>query len=97
MIGNGDGNWQQPDCGEKTINDGKWHYITGVYNRTALVFSCYVDGTNTGSVTLLNTFPGMSDSQPHIGGSLSSSGYYSIIGQIDNLRVYASNLEGISN
>ena len=79
LIGNSSG-YTETLCGTKTINDNKWHQITGIYDNPSKKFSCYVDGVYGGTVTTVD-FTGFSTSAPAIGG-------YSFAGYIDEVKIY---------
>jgi prepilin-type N-terminal cleavage/methylation domain-containing protein len=90
LIGNG--SYTETLCGTKTANDGNWHNIAGVFDRTAGVFSCYIDGALVGTVAIA-LYPNMSDAAPQIGKGACCTAF---VGQLDNVRIYATNLSGIS-
>ena len=89
LIGNG--GYNETSCGSRTVNDGKWHHIAGVFDRSALTFRCYVDGAAAGSNTLSSFWANMNDSAPRIGAPVCCTNY---VGQLDDVRVFALNLSG---
>ncbi|HEU5114785.1 MAG TPA: LamG domain-containing protein [Candidatus Paceibacterota bacterium] len=87
LIGNGAFN--ENTCGSKTANDGKWHHIAGVFDRTNLVFKCFVDGALSGTVGLSSFYTNMNDAAPRIGAPPCCVPF---VGGIDDVRIYAANL-----
>ena len=80
LIGNSNGH-TETSCGTKTINDNKWHMITGIYNNETNKFTCYIDGSLESSVTVVD-FTDYLTSSPKIGG-------YAFNGFIDEVKIYA--------
>lgn len=89
----GNGSYNEGACGTKIANDGTWHHIAGVFDRTALAFRCYVDGVVSGTVTLASSYPNMNDSAPRIGAPPCCADY---VGLLDDVRIYAANMSGAS-
>jgi prepilin-type N-terminal cleavage/methylation domain-containing protein len=90
--GAGGAGFVENTCGTKTANDGNWHNIAGVFDRTAGIFSCYIDGALVGTVAI-SYGANMLDSPPQIGKGVCCTAF---VGQLDNVRIYASNLSGLS-
>jgi prepilin-type N-terminal cleavage/methylation domain-containing protein len=95
LVGNATvaGGYLENQCGTKSVNDGKWHHIAGVFDRTTTTFSCYIDGKFVASVNFNNYYPNMDDSAPQIGRGVCCS---SFAGQLDNVRIYNQNLSSVS-
>ncbi|MFA5129787.1 MAG: LamG-like jellyroll fold domain-containing protein [Patescibacteria group bacterium] len=91
LIGNS-GAYTESGCGSKTANDGKWHQIAGVFNRSGGKFTCYIDGSRVADVTI-QSYPNMFDGSASFGHPYAALPF---VGQMDNIRVYASDLSGIS-
>lgn len=93
LIGNS-GSYVQTACGTsaKKVNDGKWHHLAGVFDRTNVnpKIYCYIDGNQVGSATIA-AFPGMLDTPPKIGTS-----WWTYVGGLDDVRVYAVNLSDVA-
>jgi len=83
----GDGGYIESTCGTKTVNDDKWHLITGVFER-GTAFKCYIDGTFVSSVPI-GTYPNMSLTAPRFGRPLCCIAFN---GLIDDVRIYAEAL-----
>ncbi len=84
LIGNSTGHTESANCGMKTINDGNWHLITGIYDR-GNAFYCYVDGVLNGSVSI-PFYEGMSNSAPSIGAPPCCTDFN---GTIDEVAIYS--------
>ena len=97
LIGNGS-TYTESTCGSKTVNDGTWHQIAGVFDRTTGVFSCYIDGSSAGTVAI--STPDSSaiwDGAASIGSSESGTGCCSaFVGELDNVRIYSTTMNGVS-
>ena len=89
----GNGGFNEGTCGTKTVNDGNWHHIAGVYDRAVLTFRCYVDGAAAGAGTLSSGWLGMNDAAPRIGTPPCCAPY---VGLLDDVKVYGVNLSGAS-
>ena len=78
-------------CSTQTVNDGRWHHIAGVFAKSSQRFYCYIDGHLAGTVTLNSVCSNMRDGAAVIG-----SGSYgnAFVGNLDNVRVYASDMSG---
>jgi len=89
LLGNGPNS--EGNCTSQAVNDGKWHHIAGVFDRTGLKMTCYIDGHASPSLTFPSAYAGMSDGLPYIG-----SGYCctAFVGQLDNVKVFTQNLSG---
>ncbi len=72
-------------CGNLNANDGNWHMIGGVFDRTNLIFYCYLDGVNIGSVNLTSAYPNMSLVAPKLAKPPCCTAF---VGQLDDVRVY---------
>jgi type II secretory pathway pseudopilin PulG len=95
LIGNNvlPGGWTESGgCSSKKVNDGKWHYITGVYNRSGGVFNCYIDGVKVGSMSI-QAYPNMQETSLPIMGSFYNVSPFD--GSLDNLRIYTKAYSGI--
>lgn len=92
LIGNDEG-YHENGCGTRKANDGRWHQIAGVFDRTGGFFYCYIDGTQVGKVSI-SLFPGMRDVPAVIGNGLATS--ESMVGNIDDVAIYAANLDGVA-
>jgi len=88
LIGNGLGN-TEGNCGAQKANDGKWHHIAGVFSRTGLSFTCYMDGHALSTITLPSAYAGATDIAARIGTSYCCSTF---TGQLDDVRVYTQDL-----
>ena len=86
LLGNTSGYTESP-CGGK-INDGVWHYIAGVFDRTGGAFNCYVNGALSGSISI-PAYPGANDNVPTIGVVCCTNLF---VGQADEISAYLSNL-----
>ena len=91
LIG-GTGGCTETLCGTKSVNDGKWHNIVGSFSHTDLVFTCYIDGQVDGTVSIAS-YTAMVDIAPYIGKGLCCTAF---AGQLDDVRIYAQNLSGVS-
>jgi hypothetical protein len=81
-------------CGSVLVNDGKWHHIAGVFDRSNLKFTCYMDGKFVADVTINNyTALSINDASPQIGSPPCCSDF---IGKIDDLYVFSQNLSLVS-
>lgn len=89
LIGNG--GYNETGCGSRAVNDGKWHHIAGVFDRSTLIFRCYVDGAAAGTSALSSFWPNMNDAAPRIGAPVCCANY---VGSLDDVRVFALNLSG---
>ena len=90
LIGNGVGN-SEGGCGNQkaNVNDGKWHHIAGVFSRTNLSVTCYLDGRAFNSIALSSSYSGAADAAARIGTSYCCTQF---VGQLDNVRVYTQDL-----
>ncbi len=87
----GDGAYTSMPCGGPNVNDGRWHMITGVFNRgTVNSFDCYLDGAKTGSVALPSNYPAMQVVvKPGIAKPPCCAPF---VGYIDDVRIYNRDL-----
>jgi len=85
LIGNGV--YIETTCGTEKVNDGKWHFITGVFDR-GNAFRCYIDGKKAGSVSI-STYPNMQDSAPGIGAPPCCRDF---TGFLDDVHIYSEAL-----
>lgn len=90
LIGNGPNT--EGGCGSKAVNDNKWHHIVGEFDRTSSVFRCYVDGHLSGTIAT-GSYPTISDGVVRIGTTACCTAF---VGLLDDVRVYRSNLSGVS-
>lgn len=88
----GDGPYSELNCGPAGINDGTWHHIAGVFDRTGGQFICYLDGKQVGTVAI-SAYPNAYNGNPGIGRPPCCQPF---VGQLDDLAVYAQNLNGVS-
>ena len=73
---------------KKTVNDGQWHHLTGVWNPTGTALSLYVDGVLDSSTTsVTGTLNNNTAGSFSIGSSWTNSGYFK--GVIDVVRFYS--------
>lgn len=91
LIGNG--TLTESTCGTRSVNDGLWHHIAGVYDRTALEFRCYIDGAYVGTVALASNYPNISDVPGKIGKPPCCS---NVDAKLDDVRIYRVNLSGVA-
>jgi len=83
----GSGSYTESMCGSKTVNDGKWHMITGVF-ESGSSFKCYIDGKYESFVSV-GSYPSMQNSAPGIGAPPCCTNYS---GYLDELKIYSYNL-----
>jgi hypothetical protein len=76
-------------CGARTVNDGLWHFIAGVY-QSGVNFTCYIDGKLEASVAVGN-FSAMQISAPRFGKPLCC---VPLNGFMDDVRIYNRALSG---
>jgi len=88
----GDGPYQEQNCGSAGINDGSWHHIVGVFDRSGGQFICYLDGKQTGTVAI-SYYPNFTDAIPGIGTPPCCQPF---IGSMDDIAIYAQNLDGVT-
>ncbi|MFA6340615.1 MAG: LamG-like jellyroll fold domain-containing protein [Candidatus Paceibacterota bacterium] len=79
-------------CTSRSVNDGSWHHIAGVFDRVNGIFSCYVDGNKVGTRSI-TYFANMNDSAPRIGKGICCTNF---VGSLDDVRIYSSSLDGLS-
>lgn len=92
----GNGSYTESTCGLKTANDGQWHQIAGVFDRTAGYFYCYIDGMNVGKVAI-SYDSNMNDGVATIGGGTAGGACCTaFVGKLDHVRIYASDMNGVS-
>ncbi len=85
LVGNG--SYTETTCGSKTVNDGTWHMITGVYNLSGTnQFNCYIDGVLAGTVSLPSNYVGYSAAAPGIGKPPCCQPF---TGYLDDVRIYS--------
>ncbi len=76
-------------CGNGGLSDGNWHMITGVFDRIAKTFTCYIDdgaaSGNTQTLSLPKEFSIHRQTPPVIGKYDAAPGYN---GRIDNLKMF---------
>ena len=92
-IGNSNGSFTESTCGPSGLNDGTWHHIVGVFDRTNLQFICFLDGKQVGTTAIASNYPNMPEYAPIVGKPPYSTAY---VGLIDDIDVYAQNLNGVS-
>jgi prepilin-type N-terminal cleavage/methylation domain-containing protein len=96
LVGNSSSDYTEHPCSTKTVNDGLWHNIAGVFDRSAGTFTCYIDGSQAvGSPVTLNlgTYTNIGNSVAHIGNTYCCNAF---TGYLDNVRFYLTNLSNIS-
>lgn len=91
LIGNGA--YTESNCGTRTANDGSWHMIAGVFDRTSLQFRCYIDGALVGTVALANSYPNISDTPGRIGRPPCCA---NVDAKLDDVRIYRVNLSDVA-
>lgn len=90
LIGNGP--FTETNCGPAGINDGTWHHIAGVFDRSGGQFICYLDGKQVGTVAI-SSYQGLNDGVPGIAKPPCCQPF---VGSLDDVAIYASNLNGVS-
>lgn len=80
-------------CTTKRANDGNWHHLAIAFSRTGLTVSCYIDGQLSGKINLPSAYAGASDAAWRIGTAFCCTAF---VGLIDNVRVYAQDMSGVS-
>lgn len=90
LIGNG--GYTETNCGPAGINDGSWHHIAGVFDRTGGQFICFLDGKQVGTVGI-SLYPGLTDAIPGIGRPPCCQAF---VGSLDDIAIYTLNLNGVS-
>lgn len=88
LIGNGT-IANEGTCGTAKVNDGNWHQMTGVFDRSNQKFLCYIDGKFVAEAGLSSNYPSISDSIPRIGHTPCCSVFN---GKLDEFMVYDLNL-----
>ena len=85
LIGSVSGGYSEKTCGTTTVNDNKWHLITGVFGSTSL--TCYIDGRLEATVAydLGEDYTGMSTSAPGIGAPPCCTDFQ---GFLDDVKIY---------
>ena len=83
LIGNA-GGYTETTCGTTTVNDNKWHLITGVFKSSDKCY-CYIDGKFEASVSI-GDFTGLQSNAPVLGGW---SGAQQYTGYLDEIKIYA--------
>ena len=84
LVGNGSDT--ETTCGSKTVNDGTWHMISGIFNLSGTdQFSCYIDGAFQANVSLPSNYSSMSTSAPGIGKPPCCQPFN---GSLDDVRIY---------
>lgn len=80
----------ESSCGTKRVNDGKWHHIVGVFDRTSSKFICYIDGLLAGE-TPIGSYPSIKENGLQIGG-----GCCRISSEVrfDQVRIFKGRLQG---
>lgn len=86
LIGNGA--FIETTCGTRRVNDGQWHHIVGVFDRTNSRMNCYIDGSYEATVAI-SPYPGMNDNLTQIGKGVCCANF---VGQLDDVRVYDQTL-----
>jgi hypothetical protein len=74
--------------GTTTLNDGVWHYVTGVRDRSTDKVYVYVDGKLDGQGDDNLTLSAVNDRDISIGNSGTDYIVYDFNGQIDEVRIY---------
>jgi hypothetical protein len=83
----GDTTYTESICGSNTVNDNKWHLITGVFNRVSpYSFSCYIDGIFQSSISLPSGYLSMSNAAPAFA---SPPCCVHFTGYMDDIRIYS--------
>lgn len=76
-------------CGTALVNDGKWHLVTGVFNRAASsTFDCYLDGKKLSSATLSGAYPSMPSSGAQVAIGNLAGCCAAFRGYVDDARIY---------
>ncbi len=84
LIGNASV-YSEKTCGTTTVNDNKWHLITGVFGSAS--FTCYIDGRLEATVAydVGEDYTGMSTSAPGIGAPPCCTDFQ---GFLDDVKIY---------
>jgi hypothetical protein len=72
--------------GSTTVNDGRWHLITGTFNQSSSELILYVDGKQTATATAPNNIAAATN-VTYIGGEI--SGTYYCNGSIDEVAIWS--------
>ncbi len=95
LVGDG-AQYQEGTIGTTTLNDNSWHHlvITYVYSSNWTVTS-YIDGVNTGSVSLPSTIDSVNNAAANMA-SMTGSGTNGVVnGVIDDVRIWKRELSAV--
>lgn len=73
-------------CGSTALNDGKWHYLTGVRDVATDLLYIYVDGVQINSTTDTSTSSAANNENIYIGTNTGLGTDFN--GQIDDAKIY---------
>lgn len=94
LIGNGTLYKEMTCPNSRKANDGAWHNIAVVFDRSNLKVKCYIDGILTGTIALPSNYPDMFDGgNTQIGKPPAGANF---TGSLDDVRIYGSNLDGVA-
>jgi len=88
----GNGAYTETTCGPAGINDGTWHHIVGVFDRSGGQFICYLDGKQVGTVGI-STYANMNDGPVGVGKPPCCVGF---VGSLDDVAAFGQNLSGVA-
>ena len=91
LIGNGHTktvNYTQEKCGNRDLNDNKWHHLVWVFDAKGKKVVCYVDGVKDWEVVLPHFYTNRQDQRPWIAGKTPHEGTAWRKWSIDDVRVY---------
>ncbi len=91
LIGNGHTktvNYTQEKCGNRDLNDNKWHHLVWVFDAKGKKVICYVDGVKDWEVVLPHFYTNRQDQRPWIAGKTPHEGTAWRKWSIDDVRVY---------
>lgn len=75
-------------CGTTTLNDGVWHYISGIRDVSTDSLLLYIDGVLINSIEDTSSTDMRNDSDFSVGNGGSSYNTYDFNGQIDDVKLY---------
>jgi len=79
-----DGAWKNSDIATDIRGDGNWHFVTGTFNGTQLIY--YLDGVSNSSTTITaDTLP-KNSLKPRIGNYVTDAEYFG--GSISQVHIY---------
>jgi hypothetical protein len=84
----GDGTNTPSACSSSVLNDGGWHYVSGIRNVSSDTLSLYIDGKFITSGTDTTTATTANNDDVSIGNSGTSYTQYDFSGEIDDVRIY---------